>query len=135
MIKKESIKIASEMKNLSKVRQFIDRVTNGSNFSPEQIFDIKVAASEAVSNAIEHGSPNGTKNKVLVETEYNNDFLKLEVSDEGTFKPRMPVDDPTFPHHRGRGVTFMLALMDEVNISEGKTGTTVKLIKRVKPEI
>lgn len=130
MKKEKTLTIPSDIKNLNKVRRFIEDVTNGSHFNESQVFDIKVAVSEAVSNAIEHGSPGGSEDQVKINASYNENTIELKVVDQGIFKARMPVDDPTFPNHRGRGIAFMLALMDEVNISESKVGTTVKLLKK-----
>lgn len=113
---------------LAQVRQFVEKVAQQVGFSEAEVFDIKVAVGEACANAIEHGSPLGKANKVTIDIHYNNNCLLIEVKDEGVFKPRFPAFDSQL-NYRGRGIPFMLALMDEVEIKESPHGTTVKLMK------
>ena len=55
-------------------------------------------------------------------------MLVFEVEDHGTFVPRAPAVDP-FPE-RGRGLAFMAAVVDEVDVRRGAGGTVVRLCKR-----
>ncbi|TET53228.1 MAG: ATP-binding protein [Actinobacteria bacterium] len=128
---KKSITIKSDPKNISKARRFVEIIAKQYGFTDSQIFDIKVASGEAISNAIEHGSPLGAKSNITVEADFSKNCLELKVIDRGIFKKQVKVDNPD-PRHRGRGIPFMLALMDTVTIKEGKKGTTVKLIKKLK---
>lgn len=127
--KHREIILASDPRNLAKARKFVETIAKQWNFKDEQIFDIKVATCEAVSNAIEHGSPEGSSNNIKIEAKFVNDRLELNVIDEGIFKKAVKVDDPD-PRHRGRGIPFMLALMDMVTINETSNGTNVKLVKK-----
>lgn len=120
----------SDPRNLVKARQFVESIARQYGFNDEQIFDIKVASGEAVSNAIEHGSPEGSTNKIKIDAKFTNGKLELNVIDEGAFKKAVKIDDPD-PRHRGRGIPFMLALMDTVTINELKSGTSVKLVKKL----
>jgi anti-sigma regulatory factor (Ser/Thr protein kinase) len=122
------IVIPSQGSKLAQVRQFIEKVAQELGFNQSEVFDIKVAVGEACANAIEHGSPLGKANKVTIEATFNNNCLLIEVKDEGVFKPRFPAFDSQL-NYRGRGIPFMLALMDEVEIKESPSGTTVKLMK------
>lgn len=122
------IVIPSQGSKLVQVRQFIEKVAQELGFNQSEVFDIKVAVGEACANAIEHGSPLGRANKVTIEATFNNNCLVVEVKDEGVFKPRFPAFDSQL-NYRGRGIPFMLALMDEVEIKESPSGSTVKLMK------
>lgn len=128
--KHKEIILDSDPRNLAKAREFVEKFAVAWGFKEEQIFDIKVATGEAVSNAIEHGSPKGAVNKIVISADFTNSKLELNIKDEGNFKPAVKVDDPD-PHHRGRGIPFMLALMDTVTINETKDGTIVKLVKKL----
>lgn len=127
--KYREIVIASDPRNLAKARKFVETIAKQWGFNDEQIFDIKVATGEAVSNAIEHGSPEGSSNKIKIEAKFIDNKLELNIIDEGIFKKDVKVDSPD-PRHRGRGIPFMLALMDKVTINELSSGTSVKLEKR-----
>src|SRR5919199_1936078 len=65
------------------VRASADEVGQAIGLAPERIEDLKLAVSEAVTNAIEHG--NRRQNTKLVEVTFVLDSEKLEVSirDEG----------------------------------------------------
>lgn len=90
---------------------------------PSQTLDVLVATGEALANAIEHGHrdlPGGT---VRLRATVLADRLHLTVADTGVWKP--PHLDPA--SHRGRGIALMRALMQDVSIETGDTGTTIDL--------
>lgn len=125
---KREIEVTSKGRNLAKVRAFVEKFAVDCGFSDGEVFEIKVAVGEACANAIEHGSPAGSSDRVQVVCEYANKCLEIEVLDEGVFKPRFPAFDSQL-NYRGRGIPFMLALMDEVEIKESDEGTAVRLVK------
>jgi anti-sigma regulatory factor (Ser/Thr protein kinase) len=53
--------------------------------------------------------------------------VQLTIVDSGSWKPPHPVAD----RHRGRGITLMRALMQDVAIHPDATGTTVHLFARI----
>ncbi|MGE2834821.1 SpoIIE family protein phosphatase [Mycobacterium sp. SMC-4] len=93
----------------------------------EQVLDVLIAAGEALANAIEHGHrdlPDGTVRLHAVAT---SDTLYLTVADTGRWKT--PAAVPLL--HRGRGITLMQALMQDVTIDSQPTGTTVRMQLRI----
>ncbi|MBE0447217.1 MAG: ATP-binding protein [Actinobacteria bacterium] len=124
----KKLDVQSHTKNLSLIRNEIEDAASACGFDDAEIYQMKVAVSEAAANAIEHGSPLGEKNRVHLTIECNPDRISIEVVDEGVFKARLPVTDGR-PSHRGRGIFIMTALMDEVSITEGQEGTSVRLVK------
>ena len=125
---KLEFQITSEMKNLALVREKVEEMADRCSFDDADIYQMKVAVSEAVANAIEHGSPHGPRDTVTLIIECDEDKISIEVLDRGVFKARLPVTDGR-PSHRGRGIFLMTALMDEVNITERQNGTLVRLVK------
>ncbi len=125
----DELEITGQGRKLVAIRKFIDKMAEESGFNEADKFDIKVAVGEACANAIEHGSPRGKRDKVRVSYVFEDDYAIIEIVDEGVFKPRFPSFDSQL-NYRGRGIPFMLALMDEVEIKERKGGTTVRLVKR-----
>jgi anti-sigma regulatory factor (Ser/Thr protein kinase) len=122
------LEVASKGSNLAKVRAFIEKLAVDCGFNDSEVFETKVAVGEACANAIEHGSPQGKVSHVNIVCEYADKCLEIEVVDQGVFKPRFPAFDSQL-NYRGRGIPFMLALMDEVEIKESEEGTTVRLVK------
>lgn len=127
-----TVEIPSEGSQLARIRAVVEDFANDHGFDETQIYHIKVAVSEAVANAIEHGSPLGMENKVRVTLKDDGDGLIALITDEGKFRNRMRTFQPG-ASYRGRGLFLMSALMDEVDIKEAQEGTTLRLVKKRKP--
>jgi serine/threonine-protein kinase RsbW len=99
----------------------------------EDIETLKVALSEACSNAVCHGSPRGQLNRIEVRCDVRDDCLIIEVSDEGRgFRPQeivLPESEEWKPS--GRGLFLMQAMMDDVRFEPTPTGTKVHLVKHL----
>ena len=99
--------------------------------SESTVFDIKVAAGEALANAVRHGSPRGTVDEIGVEVTAFEERVEILVTDcgcgfDGAAAPSTDVFAPS-----GRGVLFMRALMDAVEFGGApEGGTCVRLAKR-----
>ena len=119
--------LTDEASSVARVRRVVDRVAKAHGLSPEASFDLKLAASEAVANALRHGSEGELA--VGVALDRLDDAIEVEVQDHGNFNPE-PVDDP----ERGRGIPLMLALADEVEFTSTEAGTRVRIRKRIDPD-
>lgn len=129
----EKFVIPSDGKYLAEVRRFVDSHAKSCGFNDSQTYDIKVAVGEACSNAIEHGSPRGIENKVVISFNCKTSEAVITVQDEGKFKRQVVEYDADGVHHRGRGMAFMLALMDEVQVKTASSGTEV-VMKKLKSD-
>ncbi|MCL4498997.1 MAG: ATP-binding protein [Chloroflexi bacterium] len=123
------LEIPSEGSELAHIRAAVERFMDSHGFDENQIYHIKGAISEAVANAIEHGSPKGTDNRIVVTLEDDGDRLIAYITDQGKFKSRLSTFQPG-AGYRGRGLFLMSALMDEVDIKETEHGTTLRLVKK-----
>ncbi len=111
-----------------------------SNLAEERIDDLKLAVSEACTNAIEAHDAAGTLERVLVRCKAGDDALEVCVEDRGHgFDPsglpdHPPVTDPDrLKFERGLGIPLIKALVDEVEFSPTGHGTSVRLIMRHGP--
>ena len=102
----------------------------------EEMYDIKMAVSEAVTNAIIHGYANQHKGIVKLKCSYVDKEIMIEIKDEGKGienieKAMAPLYTTSLEEERaGLGFTVMQEMMDEVEVcSQPGLGTTVKLIK------
>lgn len=105
-----------------------------SEFTVNEIEDIKVAISEAVSNAIIHGYKNELGTIELTMTLYN-DWVEFIITDLGQGIENIALArQPSFstdPERMGLGFVFMESFMDELTVdSVVNQGTTVRMIKR-----
>ena len=99
----------------------MERVARASNLTAEAIFHLKVAATEAVTNAIK-GAPSNR----AVEVAIAGGKVQVEVTDRGGFKPSYRLDTAR-EAEGGRGIPLMLALVDEVEFASFRNGTRVRL--------
>ncbi len=105
-----------------------------SALADERIDDLKLAVSEACTNAIEAHDAAGSTERVLVRCTAGQDVLEVCVEDRGHgFDPAVlpdhpPVTDPDrLKFERGLGIPLIRALVDEVVISSSTDGTEVRL--------
>ena len=124
---REQIELKAVPGQLATARRFVDAAAVRFGLEEQERHEFTFAVNEAVTNAIEHGrpSPDGT---IRLHVAEERGALVFEVEDHGTFAPSPPATDPL--HERGRGLAFMAATMDEVDIRRGMRGTVVRLCKR-----
>ncbi|KUI17627.1 histidine kinase [Mycobacterium sp. GA-1285] len=92
-----------------------------------QTLDVLIATGEALANAIEHGHRDRPGGSVRLRAAVLADRLHLTIADTGVWK--VPHVDPAA--HRGRGIALMRALMHDVRIETGDSGTTIDMHARI----
>jgi anti-sigma regulatory factor (Ser/Thr protein kinase) len=119
--------IEAHLARLREARAFADDAASEFGFDADARYQLKLAMSEAVTNAIQHGSAD-PGDPVTLEAMEEAGSLVFYVTDTGRFRPRIaPRGD--LPE-RGRGLDFMRQLMDEVEVRPGAHGTTLRFAKR-----
>jgi serine/threonine-protein kinase RsbW len=100
----------------------------------DRIDDLKLAVSEACTNAIEAHGAIDVQERVTVRCEESDDRLEVLVEDRGAgFDPTSlpehpPVTDPDrLNFERGLGIPLIRSLVDEVDFETGPSGTAVRL--------
>lgn len=101
----------------------------------ERIEDLKLAVSEAVTNAINAQERVGTIDRIRIECEVTDDEITVFIHDRGQGfdqgeVPELP--EPDHPdrllHESGLGLHLMAMLTDETEVSSDDDGTDVKLV-------
>ena len=108
------------------LRAALDDVGARFGLAEDELFELKVAATEALTNAI-RGSRDGRPVDVAVQS--HEDAIEVEVSNHGAFE----LGDPTLTDiesEGGRGIPLMFALVDEVEFASNGDGTRVRMRKR-----
>ncbi len=102
--------------------------------SDDQIDDLKLAVSEACTNAIEAHDAIATDERVLLRCWSDDHALRVTIEDRGPgFDPSTlpdhppPTDPDRLKFERGLGIPLIRALVDEVEISSSGEGTHVRL--------
>jgi serine/threonine-protein kinase RsbW len=116
------------------VRASADELGQAIGLPPERVEDLKLAVSEAVNNAIDHGNQREAAKLVEVTFVLDADKLEVRIRDEGAgvgpldFSPRI-VEERNLDSgmHRGFGMYLISALVDEYDVSSSQQGTVMTL--------
>ena len=117
----------ADLECLKEARDFAERAAADFGFDGDACYDVKLAMSEAVTNAIQHGS-SSPYDPIRIAVLAEGQALVFEVLDTGRFRPRVRRRGEL--SESGRGLEFMRVLMDEVHLRPGSSGTLMRFIKR-----
>ena len=109
--------------------------------SDDQIDDLKLAVSEACTNAIEAHDAIAIDERVLLRCWSDDRALRVTIEDRGPgFDPATlpdhppPTDPDRLKFERGLGIPLIRALVDEVEIASSTEGTHVRLAMLHSPD-
>jgi serine/threonine-protein kinase RsbW len=121
----------AEPQVVHQVRERVDDFVHSTGLSVDDLDALKVALSEAFSNAVCHGSPLGPRNRIHLRCEADGRRLVVQITDEGGgFLPsRISLPDLEEWKTSGRGLFIMQELMDAVDFEVVPGGTRVRLVK------
>ena|SRR5665647_1443647 len=132
-----NLTFSSIAENVGITRLLIASVGAQLDLPLNDIEELKVAVSEAVSNAIIHGYQSNPNHIVYLDLDIAGDSLKIVVKDEGcgisNIEQAMQPAYSTDPERMGLGFVFMQTFMDELRVeSTLEVGTTITMIKHLK---
>ena len=133
-------RFSCSLHNLEKIGDYITDCANHAGLSDVEVYAVKLAVDEAVTNIIEHGYGQECPSRIDVTCEFLNDGLKVVIYDDAEpFDPSL-VPEPEINvsldeiKPRGLGIFLMRKMMDEVTYeSSTAMGNTLTMIKRHKP--
>ncbi len=98
--------------------------------TPDCIYDVEVALTEACANVIRHAE---SDDEYEIQVSIGEDQCELRVKDTGRgFDVESLSERTDGSAERGRGVALMRALVDTINFdSDPESGTVVHLVKRL----
>lgn len=104
-------------------------------FRDERIDDLRVAVSEAITNAIEAHADLDRDERIVIRCNLGADRIEVEVVDRGGgFDPTDveampdPEDPARLDREHGLGLPLLQVLTDEAEIISGERGTAVRLV-------
>jgi serine/threonine-protein kinase RsbW len=116
------------------VRASADEVGQAIGLTPDRIEDLKLAVSEAVNNAIEHGNQRQAAKLVEVVFMLDHEKLEVRIRDEGEGTERIDFAQRVVEEHnleagmhRGFGMYLINALVDDCEVSSSQQGTVMTL--------
>jgi serine/threonine-protein kinase RsbW len=137
-----SLEIPAQPEYLSLVRAVVAAAAAlDPGLGDERIEDLRVAVSEATTNAIEAHANLGSTERITIRCDLEEDRIEVEVQDHAD--PYFDVDDLESPgpldqphrleHEGGFGIPLMRVLADEMNIRSLDHGTAVQLVVYASP--
>ena len=119
------LKMGADYRLLGEARELIHSTGAELGFDEAAIWDMKVAVTEALANAIEYGT--AADGLIQLRLTSADGALSLEISGGREPERASSAPDP----HRGRGIAIMSALMDEVSLLRHGSEMSVRLEKRM----
>lgn len=137
------IRVPAKPQYVGVARLTITGLSNRVGFTYDEIEDLKIATSEAMTNAIQHAYNENENGEVVVGCALFEDKMEIMVADHGksfnyeeTKKSVGPYNDQEevqFLREGGLGLYLMETLMDDVKIHRGE-GVTVLMTKYLEGE-
>lgn len=110
-------------------------------FSDSRIEDLRIAVSEACTNAIEAQKSSGHDERIVIRCDLADDRIEVAVTDQGGgFDPDRATTAPAAEHperllyESGLGIPLMRVLVDETDFEVTPSGTKVRLVVVRSPE-
>jgi serine/threonine-protein kinase RsbW len=127
---KGEISFPSIFSNISYSEKIINEISGNIKITDELYGNILLSLSEAINNAIVHGNKFNPSKQVVIKYFIKDDFLVIEIKDQGEgFNPDQ-IADPTLPENienlYGRGVFIIISLSDKVEF-EYSDGQIVRM--------
>lgn len=130
------LEIPSRPEYIGLARLVVSSLASGRrSLADDRIDDLKLAVSEACTNAIEAHAGMAIDDRVVVRWSEEDDRLEVAVCDRGHgFDPAAlpehpPITDPErLNFERGLGIPLIRTLVDEVEFAPSSAGTSVRLV-------
>ena len=123
------IEVPALTENIRIIESFIDNAREKFHLDDDIYGNIMIAVTEAVNNAIKHGSSSDSSKNVNLSLLVDGSTLKFRIEDGGRGFDYMHLPDPTAPENLekpgGRGIFLMKHLADDVEFLDG--GSVVEL--------
>ena len=125
-LKQISLTLPAEPGSLARLRRRLSRFLHATGASELERYEITLTICEAAGNAIEHAYGPGDAN-FDVEVAFEDGQLTASVRDSGRWREKRG-------ELRGRGLTIIEDLMDEVTVERDDHGTVIRMRRRLREE-
>lgn len=123
--------IESRLDEVRRLQSEIERVVEDHQYDETEIFHIRLAVEEALTNAVKHGNQMDPGKSVLVRYEVDAERFFIRITDEGPGFDPCDIPDPTaienLERECGRGLFLIRHYMSEVEFEDD--GRTIRLVK------
>jgi anti-sigma regulatory factor (Ser/Thr protein kinase) len=120
--------LAAAPESAATARAIVREAAGKRGLDDEAIWDLMLATTEAVSNAVMHGRGCADTDAIRLLIQTTEEGLYIEVCDCGRFTRRRAVSEHSM---RGRGIPIMCAVTDDFELVPETGGTRVRFGKRL----
>lgn len=129
------LQLTNDKEALVLIEEKLQKLKTLLSLSDEEFFNLMIAITEGINNAISHGNKYNVDKKVLFSVSANQEEINVTIHDEGVgFNPE-DVPDPRAPENvmkdSGRGIFIIKSLMSEVSY-DFSHGTTLIFKYKIK---
>jgi anti-sigma regulatory factor (Ser/Thr protein kinase) len=121
--KQVTVTLPAEPGSLARLRRRLNRFLHATGASELEQYEVTLTICEAAGNAIEHAYGPGDET-FEVDVTFEDGVLTAKISDSGSWREKRG-------EHRGRGLSIIEELMDEVNVDRDDSGTHVTMSRRL----
>ena len=116
--------------NLALARLALAGVGSLAGASEAAVADLKLAVTEACTNSILHGYPNGAAGELVVRLRAVNGAVEVEVEDDGVgFDPAGHDVERRREDGQGMGLMIIRSLMDSLEVESDESGTRISFAR------
>lgn len=126
------LRMPSERNNILRVEPFFNSLTEFKELDEAMFYNIMIASTEAVNNAIIHGNGCNPNKTVELSVYFSTSGVIIRVTDEGNGFIPEEIADPTAPENilreGGRGVFLMRTLSRSIEFfaTQGRSGVVMR---------
>lgn len=133
-IKKLDEYLESTLESVDDAEDSVLKVAQEIGFEEEDLHKIGMAVREGMVNAVVHGNAYNAQKKVRLAAWQGQDYLAVEIVDEGQGFDMSVLPDPLAEENllrqSGRGILLIQAFMDEFQVRRAQpAGTEVRIVK------
>ncbi|MHB9036230.1 MAG: ATP-binding protein [Armatimonadota bacterium] len=124
-------RIPADTRYVAVIRRGVRNLAESVGFDGEEVTDMEVAVSEAVTNSVTHGSPDADVAVVVVRCHASGECMVVEVEDESKAESiPTPSIMANLRDEHGRGLTIIRSLVDELEGCRTEHGMKVRMAKQ-----
>lgn len=139
LIEEFRIRIPSDTSAGQAVQERIVKRLEELDFSPRDLFGMRLALEEALVNAIKHGNRMDRAKHVEIFCQIHAESVRVEIEDEGPGFALVDVPDPTADENLerpcGRGIMLMRSFMNTIEYNNRGNRVILEKLKGVDVEI
>ena len=128
------LRITARAENVALARLTLSGVAAAAGVPPDVVADLKLAVSEACTNAIQHAYAGGSEKQVVLRFAVAERTLLVQVEDEGAGFELVTrgswEDGERAGRGLGMGLTIVRSVTDQLEIESGGNGSRISFSKR-----